>query len=307
MKNGYRPVQNNKKGLLSRFKIRVPSLRWPGRTRRQGGRPNVVPVVRNRGRGKKTLQTISFCFIVLIFGCLAAFGGWRLLARSDIFSIATITVVGNSMISNQQVLDQANLHRGMNILSLDQNNLEQEIAKHPWIDKVEAEIHWPSAVKLTITEHKPVAIVHLEEEGQQGLYYIDRHGLVFSPVQKGQDMDFPVITGKLPVLGLVDEKIQPESPVQKGLEFLLLAAKGNSNLPIQDVSEIHISAKNGVIVYLVEYPFPIYLGHDQIRTRYYRLLRMLGHLYRKDQMEQVTAIRMDYEEDRALVAGLKFD
>jgi hypothetical protein len=76
-------------------------------------------------------------------------------------------------------------------------------------------------------------------------------------------------------------------------------------LPLQALSEIHVTQEKGIILYLAERPFPIYLGYGNIRTRYYQLIRLLEHLYQKGSIEHIREIRMDYKADRILVARLE--
>ena len=89
--------------------------------------------------------------------------------------------------------------------------------------------------------------------------------------------------------------------------LLLLAAKGNAILPIQAVSEVHIDQKLGLILYLVDRPFPVYFGTDRLQTKYFRLLKVLEQLYAKKQVDAVKEIRMDYLDDKVLVTGVQID
>jgi hypothetical protein len=148
-------------------------------------------------------------------------------------------------------------------------------------------------------------MVPLKRKEGRSLHYMDGKCVVFAEVSPGQDMDFPVITGELELLGLEEDTIRDDSPAGKALAFLRLAAQGNANLAIQDISEIQVSARQGLVVYLVEHPFPIYLGHEDIKIRYDRLVIMLERLYRNKKVDEITAIRMDYGEDKALVAGIE--
>lgn len=89
--------------------------------------------------------------------------------------------------------------------------------------------------------------------------------------------------------------------------MLLLAAKGNAILPIQSVSEVHIDQQQGLIVYLIDQPFPVYFGKDRLQTKYFRLVKVLEQLYAKKQVDAVKEIRMDYSDDKILVTGAKID
>jgi hypothetical protein len=63
-----------------------------------------------------------------------------------------------------------------------------------------------------------------------------------------------------------------------------------------------VSQEKGIIVYLVERPFPIYVGCGSVKKRYYQLVKLLERFYRKKKIEGIKEIRMDYQEGRILVA-----
>ena len=57
-------------------------------------------------------------------------------------------------------------------------------------------------------------------------------------------------------------------------------------------------------MYLVDYPFPILVGQTNIRQKYNRLVKLLGWYYRKDGLDRIEKIDMDYAENQVLVTGL---
>jgi hypothetical protein len=63
-----------------------------------------------------------------------------------------------------------------------------------------------------------------------------------------------------------------------------------------------MNREKGIIVYLVEHPFPIYVGYGNVEKRYYQLVKLLERFYRKKRIEGIEEIRMDYHEGRILVA-----
>jgi hypothetical protein len=99
----------------------------------------------------------------------------------------------------------------------------------------------------------------------------------------------------------VDDHFMPSTLAAKALKFLHLAARGNAILPVQAISEIHVDA-DGLVVYLVDRPFPIYVGTERIQTKYYRLVKILERLYKKKKIAEIKEIRMDYTENKVLVA-----
>lgn len=66
-----------------------------------------------------------------------------------------------------------------------------------------------------------------------------------------------------------------------------------------------MDADEGLILYLVEHPFPIFFGEGDIRRKYVRLRKVLEMLYkpRRTGMDigRVAYIKMDYLKDKVIV------
>jgi len=288
--------------------LRRLASRWPGISRQGWGpvfRPRkgvAAPQVRRRKGG--LLRPVLLLVLLVLAAGLAGRLGFRVLTRSDIFRLTEVTVTGNTTVDESRLLSLAGLRPGINLLTLDRRAALAGITGLRWIRKAELHVQWPSRVLIQVQEYQPLALVALQEEEREGLYYVARDGTLFAPVQPGQDVDFPVLTGDLVGMGLEEDGIAADSLAGQALYLLRLAGRSNAILPAQAISEIHLDPARGLIVYLVDRPFPIYLGRERIRIRYWRLVRILERLYRKKKIEQIREIRMDYAENRALVAML---
>ncbi|MGR0481975.1 MAG: cell division protein FtsQ/DivIB [Candidatus Electronema sp. V4] len=223
--------------------------------------------------------------------------GWQAVERSGIFQLRQINVQGCRIVREEELLALAELRLGVPLFGIDLPEAEQRVRRHPWIDTVSIRRSWPDTLHVLVQERRPLALINLEK----GLHYVDQHGAVFAPVKPGQDIDFPVLTG----LDLLPGASLAEGPAEEAVQLLQLAAQGNPILPLQALSEIHLSRDGEIIAYLAERPFPIHLGYGRIRPRYYQLVRLLERLYRKEKIEDIREIRMDYQPGRILVAKLE--
>ena len=215
-----------------------------------------------------------------------------------------VTVQGNRMSNEAQIRTLAAIQQGAQLFDVVAEEVAERIRQHPWIDQVEVERVWPDTLTVRVAEHRPLAMINIEGE-QQGLYYLDYQGTVFVPVDPLQDIDYPVVTG----LALPDGKsaspgfqLGEDAQSKEVYDFLDVAARGNPILPLQSISEIHVRPEKGIIVYLVEHPFPIYIGYGNVEKRYYQLVKLLERFYRKKTIEGIKEIRMDYHDGRILVA-----
>lgn len=248
-------------------------------------------------------KAILFLMLILLV-TLAARWGFRTLERSGVFSVRRVTVQGNRMSSEAQIRTLADIKQGVQLFDVTVEEVAERIRQHPWIDQVEVERVWPDTLTVRVTEHRPLAMINIEGE-EQGLYYLDYQGTVFVPVDPLQDIDYPVVTGISPPDGKnagAGFQLGGDARTAEIRDFLDVAARGNPILPLQSISEIHLGREKGIIVYLVEHPFPIYIGYGNVEKRYYQLVKLLERFYRRKTIEGIKEIRMDYHDGRILVA-----
>jgi hypothetical protein len=231
----------------------------------------------------------------------------RWLLQSDVFRLSDIRITGEQVTTERQILDLAGLQQGGSLLHFDAGAARARIEAHPWVERVEITTQWPSAVEIAVVEYQPFALVNVETGNKGHLYYLSRSGRLVAEMVEGQALDFPVITGVNSDRDIEAGAFVKGSPAELAVHLLQVAAKGNTVLPIQAVSEIHADRERGLILYLVDRPFPIYFGADRVQTKYYRLVRVLEQLYAKKLVDAVKEIRMDYLDDKVLVTGAQID
>jgi cell division protein FtsQ len=217
------------------------------------------------------------------------------------FRIHEIEISGCRTISPEALRKFAAISYEMNMLSLEPKVIQERLLKHDWVKSAKVQRVWPDGLTISIQEHRPQALL-IRNDGKE-LSYVSRSGVVFAKFTKGQELDYPAITG----LDSFTVEAQKELLASANL-FLRLAERNNPNLPAQNISEIHFTENGEFIIYLVEHPFPIYFGKDGIKRKYLQLRRVLEVLYRKHRrkgrakIEKVAYILMDYQTDKVLVA-----
>lgn len=292
------------KRRLSRLVEACRACAFPRVSRRKARWGSAVASQQRTWKLKKLSRVLVGLLLLAATGSALSLLAVALVAKSDLFAAATLTVEGNRMATAQQILDKGGLQRGMSLFALDCEEVEGRILEHPWVEEATVERLWPAAVLVRVRERQPLALVNLERAGRRQLYYLDEKGEVFAPTTPSRDLDFPVLTGQVVTMEDGTMRINRESLAGLALDFLHLAAQGNQVLPSQGVSEVHVSPERGLVIYLVDHPFPIYMGKEKVRTRFNLLVRVLAQLYRQDKVKGVAEIRMDYAEDKILVANI---
>ena len=254
------------------------------------------------GMGHRLLVLVSG--FLLLFIALAVVGSLvcRSLSSSDFFLISETRINGCRMTTKRQILDLAGIDVHSNLLALDVEEIKRRLESHEWVERVEIRRYLPNRLQITVRERIPVALVNLPE----GLYYLDRKAVCFAPALPPEDMDFPVIS--VDDISLDDcragESGEKREALGRALDFIRLAGRGNAALPRQNISEVHLDRNGDLILFLMDYPVPIYLGQGEMRTKYNRLVKVLSWLYRRDRFDSIAAITVDYM-DKKVLAMLK--
>jgi len=271
-------------------------------------RPQVVVTgVQRSWRWKQIFGNLFLCFVLFGIATLLLWTGGRWLLNSDVFRLSDIRITGERNVSERQILDLAGLQQGGNLVQFDAAGAKRRIESLAWVERVDIHTQWPSSIEIVVTEYQPFALVNVEEGKEHHLYYLSDSGRLFVETEQGQELDYPVITGVRAGRDVQQSEFVPGSLGSLAGKLLKVAARGSTVLPIQSISEVHVDENKGVILYLVDHPFPVYFGTERIQTKYYRLVRVLDQLYLKKLVDAVKEIRMDYIDDKVLVTGAQID
>lgn len=224
---------------------------------------------------------------------------YHLLCQSDIFQVTAVDVVGNQEVDSQTIIQLTGIDAHANLLALDLEAIKPKIQGYSWIEEVTLRKELPSRLHIEVRERRPVALLNTPK----GLFYIDSKGEPFAGLNGQTEIDFPVITGLEQELTLHGKVLEVKSPekVQAALQFIGYAAKGTSSLPAQNISEIHCDGSQGIILFLADRPFPIFLGKELGKKAYNHLAKVLYWLYKKKEFQSVAYIRLDYMDNKILV------
>jgi cell division protein FtsQ len=266
--------------------------------RKELNRSPVVPV----GSKSRHLLPVLAVAAVLSLAYLAHGPVVRAVADIKFFKIREITISGCRVTTPSLLRELTGVRYQSSLLALSPNHIAAILRMHPWIAEAEVKRDWPDVLVIAIREYAPEALIVREGSGGPQFYYLDKSGVVFAPVQPGGELDFPVVTG---LTGKEDPETLRKATTEV-LALLKLVRQNNPNLPLQNLSEMHLDQDLGMTIYLADYPFPIYFGKGEIRTKYSRLKRVLEVLYKEAgqgmTIADVAYIRMDYLENKVLVA-----
>jgi len=235
------------------------------------------------------------------------FGGADLILKRfqgiEYFKVTDIAISGESVLSKTEVRTITGIiaHQ-TSLLGLKTVELEDKLRSNSWVSSAEVRRNWPSGIEIDIIENRPLALLHINTAKGTELKYIDKKGRAFLSLIPGGKVDYPIVTG----LSELDDKVMKSAALKEVLIFLNKAKRNDPHLPVQSLSEVHVTKEGDLVVYLVEYPFPIFFGNGNTKRKYGRLVEVLKALYKKekgkDLISEVEYIQMDYLQDKVLVA-----
>lgn len=266
--------------------------------------PNIYTSKPPPKRSKRMFRSVAFCFVLII----VYFSGGddvvlEKLQEIEFFKITQIDIVGNSTVTREKIRTTADIiaHQ-TSLLGMKSAVIEKKLLDIPWIAGASVKRDWPSTVRIEVVENVPLALIHKNSAEGSRLQYIDRYGHSFLSVNPGSRVDLPVVTG----LAEIRDSAIYDAALAEVLIFLNKVKTNDPHLPVQSLSEVHVNPGGDLVVYLVEYPFPIFFGNGNTKQKYDRLVEVLKALYKKekgkDLISEVEYIQMDYLQDKVLVA-----
>ncbi len=246
------------------------------------------------GRPRKVIAAVVIVAAVGAFFAAVGFGLHSILSRSDFFQITAIKITGTHKIKKSKIVVLSGINIHSNLLAVDTEAVEKRLADHPWIKNAKVWRDFPNRLLISLDERRPAALV----ANKDGLSYIDGSGTIYASLQKGDALDFPVITGLTEEDWLSGE---PSTALDDALRIIRWAGRGNPNLPRQNISQLHLGGTEELIIFLADRPFPIFLGQGDMAQKYRRLTKVLGWLYKKGEFKETTAIRLEYLDNKVLV------
>ncbi len=205
-----------------RFAFRLPSLQW-----------NL----------KRSAIVVSAAVLVagmalVISGAL----GWG--RGEERFLLSRFEVRGNSVLTEQEVLELSGVVMGGNLLDVRISALEEAVAASPRVLRAQARRVLPDRVVVTLDEKRPVALV----AAGGGVLEVTDDGVVLPAAAQTASVDLPVITG---AVGDVEPGIDTLSPELTDALALLRRALEVSEGLWMDISEVRIAPGSGLVIYTV--------------------------------------------------------
>ena len=182
---------------------------------------------------KESLSVLLVLFFMgIIFGMHFMLYGF--LQSSNSLSVQTVTVAGNSMLSESEVVQLSGIEQGSGIFQYDLKTVAENIQRHPMVESATVHRSPPSTIAIVICEKKPTALVN---DGKQSML-CDKDGNILNIGFLG---NLPSVFTDYPLFIIDERKISDE--------LIVSILKNLSEFPKSDeIKKIFIKKEEGIYI-----------------------------------------------------------
>jgi len=207
--------------------------------------------------------------------------------QCDYFKAEGLTVTGAHRLTEEQVLQQSQINKGINILSVNLSRVRKRLLAHSWIEEAEVSRELPTGISIRIKEQRPLAILDLGRR-----FIINAHGELFKEMDASDLCRLPVISG----LEFSDINVRGESrsvPFDAVMKILALGKKPESVLPCRLIKRIRVDREMGLTIYAFDRIKAIKIGYDDYPNKYEMLRNVLFYLKKNGSFSQLESIDLN--------------
>ncbi len=227
--------------------------------------------------GVLMMAAMSFTFIL----------GHDYLTQCDYFKARKVSVEGTSRLEIHQVLHQAGVRKGTNILALNLSLARKRLLAHPRVAHASVSRELPDAIIIRIKEHVPMAVLDLGRK-----FIVNTKGEIFKEKGASDPENLPLVTG----LSFADINVRGEmmsKPFKAVMSVLQLGRMKSSILPNRMIKRIDVDREIGLTLYAMDRMGAIKVGYNGYRDKLDKLGNVLIYLETRNRFSHLHSIDLN--------------
>jgi len=236
-----------------------------------------------RRRRLRFLKAVGFLSVVIAMS-LAFILCHDLLMQCDYFNARRIIVTGESRLTSDEIVRQADIASGINILSLNLVKARKRLLAHPWIEEADVSRKLPDEIRIHVREQRALAVVDLGRK-----FIMNTDGVIFKELGPADPGDLPVVCG----LQFSDVGVDgtPRAPAFRAvMTVLTLGRAPGAVLSNRVIKRIDVDREIGVTLHAFGAEKLIKLGFEGYSDKYRTLKQVLYHLKEKSTLPDFDSI-----------------
>ena len=138
-----------------------------------------------KSKQRKLIKRIAIAVIILVIG-IGVF-----IAKTDFFTIKKVAILGNPIMSGEDVKNRTENLVGQNIFFINKKSIIDSAKKNPYVESVEISRSFPKQVNIKITEKQGVFV--FDKDGQK--YVLDGNGILLEKTDSVENRSLVSIKG----------------------------------------------------------------------------------------------------------------
>ena len=213
---------------------------------------------------------------------------YSVIVQCDYLNARQIDVTGNRSLSRDDVLAQAKVGTGTNIMAANLGVIRKRLLAHADIVSADVGRVFPDRLKIRIKEQQPLAVVYFENK-----YMMNTDGEIYKKYRYTQKDRFPVVTGLLfsdfeKGSGL-NRKDQPYGAVMR---ILKLIRQNRHNRFCKAVKTIQVDRQMGITLKTIKPDCTVKLGFGDYEKKMDTLETVLAVMAKKYHQHTFCAVDM---------------
>jgi cell division protein FtsQ len=176
------------------------------------GSNQVIPKAGVRNAWPMRLLTwLAPCLVIVV---ILGGGLFWFLRDHSAFHVVAVRVYGAERVPHAELIQLAQIPRGMSLLRIDVERVRTRLMQHPWIRDALVRRVYPNELEVIVYERRPYAVL---ENG--GGYVIDGEGYLLSQATPAETSSLPRLVAKLSHIPSLGERLT-DPAVRAGLRLL---------------------------------------------------------------------------------------
>jgi cell division protein FtsQ len=235
------------------------------------------------------LKVAAGLFLLIVVSNLFVLA-YDLFVQSTYFESKAVVIKGAYRLSKKDIMEQAQVKMGANILSVNLTLAKNWLQAHPWIASASVRREFPDTIIIEIKEHRPIAVVDMEQR-----YLMNINGELFKRWSPEDSVVLPVING-LTGTDIAFSRMYPNIITDGVLDVLRLGSDFESVIPNRIVKRILVDRELGITLCVSENMKTIKLGHPDYQVKYENLKRTLFFIDTSDYIQDFYTIDLSEVE-----------
>ncbi|MFZ5516005.1 MAG: cell division protein FtsQ/DivIB [Candidatus Zhuqueibacterota bacterium] len=211
--------------------------------------------------------------------------------KNDAFILKSARVHNNQLVSEMEILSQAQIEFGKDIFKVDTGEIEARIKRNPMVEKVSVSRFLPSALKIKIKEKRLVASI-----SGSLLAAVQPDGTVIEDYSPRALYDLPVITGLSFHESPAGGRIPKQPHYIKQAAAILNELRARDFVLSHEISELHFQQDRGIVLFLKGKRAMIILGKSMFAQKLFNLSKVYLQLKKQGDLNKVLALDLRYKD-----------